>query len=85
MLDGLFKLSQDTQVMSDQAVDLYYSAVRQREAVREAREWLLDVFADEQRDIRLLNSLGIVLGVERHYEGGYRQFLLDGGNLKEGR
>lgn len=63
---------------------LHASAIRPREAVSDARAWLLDCFEDEedQEDIRSLNAIRIVQSVETHYEGGYRQFLRDGFNLK---
>lgn len=62
---------------------LYYSAARQREAIREARAWLLDCFEDEedQREIALLNSIRIVQSIETHYEGGYEAFLVASDNV----
>lgn len=63
---------------------LHASAVRPREAVQDARAWLLDCFSDEDdvAEIRSLNAIRIVQSVETHYEGGYRAFLLAGDNLK---
>lgn len=63
---------------------LHASAVRPREAVADARTWLLDCFSDEedQEEIRTLNAIRIVQSVETHYEGGYTAFLRDGFNLK---
>ena len=65
---------------------LHASAIRPREAVRDARDWLLDCFSDEedQDEIRLLNAVRIVQSIETHYQGGYTQFLRDGFNLKGG-
>lgn len=64
---------------------LYYSAVRPREAVSDAKAWLLDCFEDEddQDLIRSRNAIQTVASVEQLYEGGYRQFLRDGFNLRD--
>ena len=65
--------------------DLYYRAIRQRQAVADARRWLLDCFAHQPgvtRAIRLYGSLSIVERIERHYDGGWIAFLRDGDNLK---
>lgn len=65
------------------AAEPLYLAARPREATAEARDWLLDAFGpDARNEIRLLNAVGIVAAVERHYEGGWQQFLLDSDNTK---
>ena len=65
--------------------ELYDLAARPREAAADARAWLLDcewAEGDDAHDtIRLLNAVGLIAAVERHYEGGYRQFLADSLNL----
>ena len=57
-------------------VELYDRTFRPREAVRVARGWLLDCFGeeDEVEAIRLLNDVGIVAAIERHYSGGWQTF-----------
>ena len=71
---------QDEQVW--QLLDL---TPRVRQAVEEARAWLLDCEWAEGEDaretIRLLNHVGIVSAVERHYEGGWLEFLKNGALL----
>jgi len=64
---------------------LYDLAARPREAVRDARAWLLDCEWAEGEDaveeIQVLNALGIIMAVERHYDGGWKAFLRDGAAL----
>jgi hypothetical protein len=58
---------------------------RPRQACAEGRDWLLELEWREGEDayetIRLLNQVGIVRAVERHYDGGWKQFLNDGALL----
>lgn len=60
---------------------------RQREAVEEARSWLLDAFAEvpneTREEINLLNMIGVMAATEQHYEGGWDQFLLDTDNVRQ--
>lgn len=63
---------------------LYSWAARPREAVAEARSWLLDCFPENEAEIRLLNAASIIIAVEKHYEGGWKAFLVGTDNLKEG-
>jgi hypothetical protein len=65
--------------------DLYYSAIRPRQAVSEAREWLLECFPQHEWDIRHLNAVGVVTTVQNQYDGGYLAFLRDWDNLRPGR
>ena len=65
------------------AVDLYDRTLRPREAVEDARGWLLDLDWAEGEDaydrIGLLNAVGVIAAVERHYDGGWVGFARDGG------
>jgi hypothetical protein len=54
--------------------DLLALTNQPREAVRVARDWLLECFTDEgcAESIGLLNAVGVVQGIESHYDGGFR-------------
>jgi hypothetical protein len=62
-------------------VDLYDRTTRPRETVADARAWLLDCEWAEGEDaheqIVLLNDVGVIAAVERHYEGGWKAFADD--------
>jgi len=79
MHDGIYGREDDLNA-------LYYRAVRPREGYEQAKAWLLDCDwaegGEAQEYIRCLNHVGVVAAVERHYEGGYEQFLADDHNLK---
>jgi hypothetical protein len=63
------------------AASLLAATPRPREAVAEARSWLLDCFGDEPeaaRQIRYANAVRIVKFVERHYDGGWNAFADSG-------
>jgi len=66
---------------------LYSRALRPREAVADARDWLLDCFTNEdsQVDIRVASVPVVVRGVERYYAGGWLAFLEAGDNLRVAR
>ena len=64
---------------------LYYRAIRPREAVAEAKAWLLDCFGDDPeavQEIQLIAAIGTVQKMDVLYAGGWTQFLRDGDNLK---
>lgn len=50
----------------------------QLQAVADARDWLLDCFPNDADEILALGDIGIVQAMQRHYEGGWGQFALDG-------
>jgi hypothetical protein len=62
-------------------VDLLDRTLRPREVVRDARGWLLDCFGetDEVEAIELLNAVGVVAAVNRHYVGGWVGFASEAG------
>jgi hypothetical protein len=59
-----------------------YRAFRLRAAVSEGRDWLLDCFPEHEREIRLLNAVGVFNAIENQYEGGWLAFLADCENLR---
>lgn len=44
------------------------------------REWLLECFAsdDDQEEIESLGFNGLFIAVNRYYDGGIAQFIMDG-------
>lgn len=63
---------------------LLYLAARPREAVADAKDWLLDCYEDEEsrEEIGLLNAVATMKSVEGLYAGGWRQFCVDSLNLR---
>jgi len=67
------------------APERIYEAARPREAVVDAKDWLLDVFEhdeDAHDEIRLLTAATVIPHIERIYFGGWTAFLADSLNVK---
>lgn len=57
---------------------LYNGIVYSPEIVKQMRDWAKDCSWNDYDEIDELTDLEIIKGVERHYQGGLRQFNLDG-------
>lgn len=47
-----------------------------RDLISEARDWIADAFSDV--DASELSDTDVYFGVQRHYDGGWAQFVADG-------
>jgi hypothetical protein len=68
-------------ITDETAASLLATTPRPREAIAEARDWLLDCFGNEPeaaRQIRYANAVRIIKFVERHYVDGWHAVARSG-------
>jgi len=53
------------------------------DAIKQMKDWALDCQWRDQEDIEEMSDEEILLGVQRHYEGGIKQFLRDANSKAE--
>lgn len=54
------------------------TATIDRELIKAGLDWLHDCFDNEDGELDGLSDREVRAGVDRHYEGGWEQFLRDG-------